>query len=134
MGDIVRKHKLWTAQLPRVEPFYGNLSSLNTVVIYRSFFQCVLWFIMCLFLFSVFIIHELLNETLYMPLNIDARAIYSFKKFYLLSVYNCANRINCGMRVIVRCPATLMSFCIRSGYIERTFLVLHFISILCLRC
>lgn len=33
MGDIVRKHKLWTTQLPRVEPFYAVKCNDDTQVL-----------------------------------------------------------------------------------------------------
>lgn len=26
IGDIVRKHQIWKEKLPRVQPYYGNLS------------------------------------------------------------------------------------------------------------
>lgn len=44
MGDVVRKHKLWTSELPRVEPFYGNIFcpswnlSVSTIFLYYSVF------------------------------------------------------------------------------------------------
>jgi len=33
MGDVVRKHKLWTTQLPRVEPFYAVKCNDDTTVL-----------------------------------------------------------------------------------------------------
>jgi len=33
MGDVVRKHKLWTSQLPRVEPFYAVKCNDDTTVL-----------------------------------------------------------------------------------------------------
>lgn len=33
MGDIVRKHKIWTAQLPRVEPFYAVKCNDDTSIL-----------------------------------------------------------------------------------------------------